>query len=221
MPMQNASPMAKRPHPQSPLRGTRRSNSPSRQDFSGGGKRYRPNSPPPPPRRFDALPAAPVLPPPREGGRGYGPPPRVSRDRSPLPIPVAASYGAAPGYGPGAANGRIPSGSGLPPIPVGMSGPFVSTPRDGWDRSGVSRGLAWFVGQLPNARSFDGEFQLRYSGSERNILIVPGPVFRPDDIMGLFSNIGSDGLRMPVGGPAPGYGGAPIGNGGGYAERKL
>lgn len=51
---------------------------------------------------------------------------------------------------------------------------------------------------------------------------MAGPVFRPDDIMGLFSNIGPDGMRLPVGGPGPGGYGGPIGGPGGYgAERKL
>lgn len=64
--------------------------------------------------------------------------------------------GGAPGY-------AAPPRANLPTVPPGGMGPpggFVPMPREGWDRSGVSRGLAWFVGQLPNARSFDGEHLL-------------------------------------------------------------
>ncbi|KAI9638306.1 putative cleavage stimulation factor, 77kDa subunit [Dioszegia hungarica] len=171
-----------------------RSHSPSRNgngDF-GGNKRYRPNSPPPP-RRFDPGPIAPPA-----KGRGYLPPPGGDRP------PVHMGPGPGPGYG--GAPPRHASGNGIPPPPGGYGGPGPMPPRDGWDRSGVSKGVAWFVGQLPTARSFD-----------------VGPVFRPDDIMGLFSNIGPDGLRLPGGGPGPagsGYG-PPMGGGNGYAEREY
>ncbi|EIW69695.1 hypothetical protein M231_06303 [Tremella mesenterica] len=62
--------------------------------------------------------------------------------------------------------------------------------REGYDRSGLSRPLAGFFGSLPNARYFDG------------------PIFRPDDIIGLFNNVDMRGNGIPPSAPLPAtYGG--------------
>ncbi|OWZ63165.1 mRNA 3'-end-processing protein RNA14 [Cryptococcus neoformans] len=76
--------------------------------------------------------------------------------------------------------------SSIPPPHLG-AGPAYATPPSGAyggdkDRSGLEKPLAWFMAQLPNARSFDG------------------PVFRPDDIMKLFGGLSLPGAGMP---PAP------------------
>lgn len=79
------------------------------------------------------------------------------RDTTPL-----GAQGPGPGHG-----GRNFSGAGGPPLPgpgagpgmgagAGGAPPYAYTPREGYDRSGVGRSLAWFVGELPPARSFDG-----------------------------------------------------------------
>ncbi|WVF72119.1 hypothetical protein IAT40_006931 [Kwoniella sp. CBS 6097] len=214
----------KRPAPDSPRREGR-----SHGSGGGGGghdrrgsvdrspKRYRAHSPIPPPRRY----------PDRERER--------EREREPLPPPRDRTasgrfsqppIGHGPGPGSGSVNGRerspmIPPGVGGGPGPVGgrrddrppppmagppggLMGPAGAAAMDR-DQSGLGRALVWFIGNLPSARSFDG------------------PTFRPDDIVGLFSNIAPNGssLPIPVQPPLPpmnGHGGPPPPRGGGYAE---
>lgn len=140
-----------------------RSISPSRDDR--GNKRYRPSFSPPPPRRF---------PPPEPQQRGrYGSDDRsrerYSRDMSPqrrayspsgrqggdrFSQPTPPNQGPAP-YG------------GLPPVPPpngGYSGPpppGQRLPDDRFDRSGVTKPLAWFIGSLPSTQAFDGAYMPR------------------------------------------------------------
>ncbi|WVO21992.1 mRNA 3'-end-processing protein RNA14 [Cryptococcus decagattii] len=76
--------------------------------------------------------------------------------------------------------------SSIPPAHLGAGSTFATPPSGGYggdkDRSGLEKPLAWFMAQLPNARSFDG------------------PIFRPDDIMKLFGGLSLPGAGML---PAP------------------
>ena len=119
-------------------------------------KRYRANSP----RRNDRD---------RRGGnqgQGQG----QGRDRTPL--------GGAPGPGPVARN---LSGAG-----PGPGAGYGYVPREGYDRSGVGRALAWFVGELPSARSFDGTlpFITTSSDEDHGTLYTMGPVACPAPLDG-------------------------------------
>lgn len=79
----------------------------------------------------------------------------------------------------------------MPPMPP-RGVPPRSVPTPPVHRSGLPNQLVWFIGQLPPTRSFDG------------------PIFRPDDIIGLFSNIAANGTGnrpvVPPRGPPAGYG---------------
>ncbi|OCF36522.1 hypothetical protein I316_01772 [Kwoniella heveanensis BCC8398] len=229
----------KRPAPDSPRREGR-SHGPGGGGGGGGHdrrgsvdrspKRYRAHSPIPPPRRYpDREPQRErePLPPPRDRtgsgrfsqppmGHGHGPHgngPVNGRERSPM-IPPGAGGGVGPGSIGGRRDDRPPMSGGPPPPPLaggGMMGaPTPAGATMDRDRSGLGRALVWFIGNLPSSRSFDG------------------PTFRPDDIIGLFSNIAPNGASLPV--PTPmnggggGAGGPPLsrgGGGGGYPEREL
>nr|XP_019042697.1 hypothetical protein I302_08402 [Kwoniella bestiolae CBS 10118]OCF21627.1 hypothetical protein I302_08402 [Kwoniella bestiolae CBS 10118] len=110
-----------------------------------------------------------------------------------------------PPPGPPQGNRGPPAGYGAP-IPV----PPVGVPPAAMDkdRSGIGKPLVWFIGNLPTARAFDG------------------PIFRPDDIVGLFSNIAPTGLGIPgasgagAGGPPPPASQGGRGGGGGYPESE-
>ncbi|KAK4688663.1 cleavage stimulation factor subunit 3, partial [Tremellales sp. Uapishka_1] len=65
-----------------------------------------------------------------------------------------------------------------PPPPPRREAPPIH-PRDQYERSGVTKPLSWFIGTLPTSRAFDG------------------PLFRPDDIMDLFSSISTLGQGLP------------------------
>ncbi|KAK8869830.1 hypothetical protein IAR55_000398 [Kwoniella newhampshirensis] len=181
----------KRPAPHdSPRQGTRRVSV----DHSRSPKRYRANSPPPPPPRGGGMGGNGggryPLPERDRQGSGRFNPPQ-GRDRSPLPLPP-----------PPTSMGRRDDRSSLPPVHMG--GPVVPPPAAGIerDRSGVGKPLVWFIGNLPTARAFDG------------------PIFRPDDIIGLFNNISSAGTGIPIPPSAGGgYAPPPHGHGGrGYPE---
>ncbi|WWD10146.1 hypothetical protein V865_008280 [Kwoniella europaea PYCC6329] len=175
--------------------------SPRRGSIDRSPKRYKAHSPPPPPRRY----------PDRERERERDFPPRDNRDRD--RNVSGGRYNALP-----PTNGRDRSpftSTAPPPPPPGQMGSRGPPPPAGYaldkDRSGMGKPLVWFIGNLPSARAFDG------------------PIFRPDDIIGLFNNIAPSGLGIPGGagigagpGPAPGPGGPPPlppqGGRGGYAD---
>ncbi|WVQ78099.1 hypothetical protein IAT38_000180 [Cryptococcus sp. DSM 104549] len=123
--------------------------------------------------------------------------------RDPRDRPPPGRFAPAPGLaGPGGVGGRSPMPIGAPQQGMPMAGPGRRPltpvqqgimPAGGpvpayleLDRSGVGKPLAWFMAQLPTARSFDG------------------PVFRSDDIVGLFSTISADGAGSHRG-PGPAY----------------
>lgn len=118
--------------------------------------------------------------PPRSPGGGDM---KRARAASPLPPagPARPPARFAP-HGPG-----VPLGNRSPVPPTGRVPPRAAAVPDR-DRSGLPKSLAWFIGVLPSARTFDG------------------PVFRPDDIMGLFSNISAGGQGV---GPGAGSGAMP------------
>jgi len=133
------SPNHKRPAPESPRSPPRRrdsfdrSRSPTRSDLGPAPfKRYRPASPPPP-RRF------PLTDRDRGPPQRYSGPPLRERERSPLPPPLPPIP---------RREERAPLPSSPQPLPL---------PRDQLDPSGVAKPLAWFIGTLPSARSFDGK----------------------------------------------------------------
>ncbi|WWC69469.1 uncharacterized protein I206_103409 [Kwoniella pini CBS 10737] len=157
-----------------------------------GFKRPLPDSESPQQRRRESLDRSPKR---ERGSSGRFNQPQNGRDsRSPfnsIPPPpiVSQSRGPPPGYG----SPSIP----IPIPPINNSGiPPAALDRD---RSGIGKPLVWFIGNLPTARAFDG------------------PIFRPDDIVGLFNNIAPTGLGVPG---SVGQGGPPlpIGGRGGYSE---
>lgn len=111
-----------------------------------------------------------------------GSPGRDKRARPASPVPPARGMQRF-----GSNDNRPPA---MPPMPP--RAPPRAAPTPAVHRSGLPNQLAWFIGQLPPTRSFDG------------------PVFRPDDIIGLFSNIAANGTGNrpvpPARGPPAGYG---------------
>lgn len=195
-PAAHSSPSQKRPAPESPPRQRARSPQRGSRDFSEAHDEpaYK-RSRGPSPRRFPQAPPPPTLPAYGQNQPRFNPPlGDRGTERSPMPPPMPPSQIQPPMY----RHDRQVSGG--PPPPVHNSGPaFPSAPPptlapsgamanarggEGFDRSGLTRPLAWFMSTLPSNRYFDG------------------PVFRPDDIMGLFGNIDARGVGMPSG-PAP------------------
>ncbi|ORX39874.1 hypothetical protein BD324DRAFT_667355 [Kockovaella imperatae] len=158
------SPPVKRPFPTSdPPRAQGRPRGSVDRSQSPSAKRYRPTASPPPPRRYP-LPERERMP---STGR-YD-------DRSSLPPQQGAPHARG--------GGSVPPYGGLPlpishPGPLPPRGPPIPIANDHFDRSGLTKPLAWFIDSLPSARSFNG------------------PVFRADDIMSLFNNISGDGLGV-------------------------
>ncbi|TXT07763.1 uncharacterized protein COLE_04687 [Cutaneotrichosporon oleaginosum] len=111
----------------------------------------------------------------------------AKRDRSPPRSPRADAKRARPASPPRRFGPPAPVAGGRSPVPPPRGRGPHPPPGSERDRSGLPKAVSWFVGTLPPARSFDG------------------PVFRPDDIMGLFSNISPAGLGVGigVGGPVP------------------
>jgi len=68
-----------------------------------------------------------------------------------------------------------------PPVPVAGRVPPAGPTAHAANPGGLPQALSWFIGRLPTTRSFDG------------------PIFRADDIIGLFSNIGANGAGVPAG----------------------
>ncbi|ORY33805.1 hypothetical protein BCR39DRAFT_519303 [Naematelia encephala] len=154
-------------------------------------------------KRYRQASSPPPPPPPRRF-----PPPERERDGPPR-------YTNAHPHPPPRARSPLPPP--LPPIRREDRGPLPAPnmgPGPGQierDRSGLPRPLARFIGNLPSTRAFDG------------------PIFRPDDIMHLFSQIPPMGMGVGVG---VGMGGPPPANNniqplppmrapGGYGEREL
>ncbi|WWC90032.1 uncharacterized protein L201_004962 [Kwoniella dendrophila CBS 6074] len=169
-------------------------------------KRYKAHSPPPPPRRYPA-PGEREVPPPRDRGssgryNSAGPSQQAplpnGRDRSPFTSTAGGSGGPPTLRGP-------PPGYGAPIVPPQPNIAGIPPAALDKDRSGIGKPLVWFIGNLPTARAFDG------------------PIFRPDDIVGLFNNIAPTGLGIPAGGPPLGGPSGdpragPTGGRGGYPD---
>ncbi|WVQ71644.1 hypothetical protein IAR50_001184 [Cryptococcus sp. DSM 104548] len=112
--------------------------------------------------------------------------------------------------GPSGRYSREPSLSKIPPpgLPNGLGlaaptygSPVVPSPDSDRDRSGLGKPLAWFMAQLPSARAFDG------------------PVFRPDDMVKLFSSVPLPGAPAAVQAPIP-RGPPPPPSGRGYYDDR-
>ncbi|BEI92019.1 uncharacterized protein CcaverHIS019_0408390 [Cutaneotrichosporon cavernicola] len=101
----------------------------------------------------------------------------AKRDRSPPRSPRPDIKRARPASPPR----RFAPVGGHSPVPPPRGRGPQPPPGSERDRSGLPTALSWFVGTLPPTRQFDG------------------PIFRPDDIMGLFSNISPAGLGVGIG----------------------
>ncbi|WRT67126.1 uncharacterized protein IL334_004092 [Kwoniella shivajii] len=181
----------KRSAPESPQRENRRGS------IDRSPKRYRgTHSPPPPPRRYpDREREVAPHPPHRERERDRNTSGRFNQPSSSLPpngrdrSPFTNTNN--PTQPPIPQRGSVPPpGYGTPIVPPPSSTLGIPPAALDRDRSGLGKPLIWFIGNLPTARAFDG------------------PIFRPDDIVGLFSNIAPSGLGIPASGPGPG--GPPI-----------
>ena len=194
-PAAHSSPSQKRPAPESPSRQRPRSPQRGSRDFSEvhdepAYKRSRGPSP----RRFPQAPPAPTLPVYGQNQPRFNQPMgERGKERSPMPPPMPLSQPQPPMYrhdrqvsgGPPPIHGAGPSFPSAPPPTLAPPGVAANARGgEGFDRSGLTRPLAWFMSTLPNSRYFDG------------------PVFRPDDIMGLFGNIDARGVGIGPG-PAP------------------
>ncbi|WWC61133.1 uncharacterized protein I303_103712 [Kwoniella dejecticola CBS 10117] len=191
----------KRPLPDS--ESPRRDRDHRRASLDRSPKRYKAHSPPPPPRRYPdrERDRERDIPPPRERGtsgrynqpqgqghgRGHG-----GRDsRSPFASVSGSVSVSSDPRGPPPPSSIPPQARGPPPgtgpsygaVPIGSSPQIAGVPPAALDRdrSGMGKPLVWFIGNLPTARAFDG------------------PIFRPDDIVGLFNNIAPTGLGIPGG----------------------
>lgn len=131
--------------------------------------------------------------PPRSPARGD-----MKRARPASPRPFAREL---PAHQAGRFQAPIRERSPIPPpravVPpraiVPPAAPAAAVPNyQQYDRSGLPKPLTWFMGTLPPARSFDG------------------PLFRPDDIVGLFANIGPTGTGLAQAAQGGAVGRAPI-----------